>query len=186
VGDGSGTGGSTVDSSGGAALATCEDYCALIGDACQSDVQQYAAGAACEAVCAAMEQGEPGAMVGNTLECRAFYATNAAEAPAENCRRAGPSGDNGCGSNCESFCSLAMVLCTGDNAQWGLVQDCINDCSTYITDPPYSSNVTMGDSFACRMYHLTLASTQPVPHCSHIGPVSATCNDMVDTTGTTG
>ena len=139
---------------------------------------------ACEAVCATFTHADPGAMAGNSLECRSYHATNAAEDPAGHCRHAGPSGDGVCGGNCESFCTIAMAICTGDNAQWMLIDDCINDCQTYPIEPPYSTAATTGDSFACRMYHLTLASTEAVPHCSHIGPVSMPCTDMPDTTTT--
>lgn len=166
----------------GGTLATCADYCALINASCEGMLEQYVPGAACEAVCATFDQGPSGAMSGHSLECRAYHATNAAEDPEGHCRHAGPSGDGVCGGTCESFCTAAMEICTGDNAQWALVDDCIDDCQMFPVDPPYTSSVEPGDSFACRMYHLTLASTQVVPHCSHIALVSPVCNDMPDST----
>jgi hypothetical protein len=39
----------------------------------------------------------------------------------------------------------------------------------------YSTAVVSGDSYACRLYHLTQAAVDPVVHCGHIVEASPTC-----------
>ena len=40
---------------------------------------------------------------------------------------------------------------------------------------PYDAGDVAGNTFACRLYHLTVATTLPDAHCPHIQPTSATC-----------
>jgi hypothetical protein len=91
------------------------------------------------------------------------------------CGAAGPTGNGVCGAECESFCGLAMDLCTGELAQWPDVPSCITDCMQFPTDAMYNASVTEGDSYACRVYHLTVASLDPDVHCPHIALDSVTC-----------
>jgi hypothetical protein len=50
------------------------------------------------------------------------------------------------------------------------------DCGMFSTTPTYNASITSGNSFACRMYHLTAAAgVDPVFHCPHIQLASATC-----------
>jgi hypothetical protein len=137
---------------------------------------------------------------GNTLGCRTYHAAAAAGAgAATHCTHAGPTGgdlDDGaggtCGDGCVSFCQIAMVACTGANAQYlgsnGATpfDECYADCSGFavLKTPPYSTADTATDDFGCRMYHLTVAAegaTQAGTHCKHIvgtlddGGTSAVC-----------
>ena len=48
-------------------------------------------------------------------------------------------------------------------------------CAAFPTTPAYNAGVTGGDSFACRLYHLTAASGDPVTHCPHIKPTGGPC-----------
>lgn len=155
----------------------CTDYCELIGDHCQGDEAQYNGDALCEATCANMPVGNAGDELGNTASCRTFHAVLAAEEPETHCAHAGPAGDGTCGANCESFCSVALTLCDGDLSVFAGAEDCIDTCEGFATEPAYSANVPDGDSFACRLRHLTLASLQPEIHCSHIGTDSPVCFD---------
>ncbi len=155
----------------------CSDYCGLIGDHCQGDDAQYNGDAICEATCANMPVGNAGDELGNSASCRTFHAVLAAEEPSTHCAHAGPAGDGTCGADCESFCSVALTLCGGDLSVFSGAEDCISTCETFPTEPEYSADVPDGDSFACRLRHLTLASLQPEVHCSHIGTDSPVCFD---------
>lgn len=154
----------------------CASYCTLVGDHCEGDQEQYGGTVQCEATCAVMEAGEEGAVSGNTVACRTVHAINAGEDPQTHCIHAGPAGGGVCGGECESFCSHALLLCTGDNEAFADFEDCAADCGQFPTEPPYTSSVPDGDSFACRMHHLTLASLAPETHCPHIVLDSPICN----------
>lgn len=165
-----------ADDSTGAAADPCPEYCTLVNDHCEGEQAQYAGQSACEAVCAAIAPGTPEDQLGNTVGCRTFHAINAAEDPDTHCVHAGPAGAGVCGGNCESFCSLALQLCTGDFAEWTDVESCLTDCAQFPDDVPFSEAQSSGDSLACRLYHLSVAGLQPDVHCGHIGLVSDTCN----------
>ncbi|MBV1860069.1 MAG: hypothetical protein KUG77_16775 [Nannocystaceae bacterium] len=176
----SGTGDADASSGMGADTGdaeVCAEYCSLIGDHCEGENAQYNGDAICEATCANMPVGNIGDELGNSASCRTFHAVLAAEVPDTHCAHAGPAGDGTCGANCESFCSVAQTLCSGDLSVYAGTEDCIAACETFATDPPYSADVPDGDSFACRLRHLTLASLQPEVHCGHIAPVSPVCFD---------
>jgi hypothetical protein len=158
------------------AAAACSDYCTLIRDHCEGDLVQYSGTLDCERSCLAMQLGDPGAMTGNTVGCRTTHAILAARDPIVHCPHAGPSGGDLCGGACESFCSLAVKLCIDEHQVWSNVEECAGDCVQFPTDPPYAATVQSGDSYACRLAHLTLAALQPEVHCEHVAPVSVTCN----------
>lgn len=153
----------------------CADYCEIITDHCQDDAAQYSGAALCESSCQFIPQGTPGDALGNSVACRTFHAVLAAEDPSTHCLHAGPAGDGTCGADCESFCSLAFNTCPGDLSPYPDVEACVAACETYPVDPPYSADVPDGDTFACRLRHLTLASLQPDVHCSHVAEVSPVC-----------
>ena len=163
----------SVDDSTTEAPATpsCEEYCTLVTDHCTDDNAQYSGVAACEAVCAAMPLGDVGDELGNTVGCRTYHAIAAAEAQDPHCPHAGPSGAGVCGSPCESFCTLAAGLCTDADQQFADTEECVAACMMY----PIDSDAIDGDTFACRMYHLTVAALQPDVHCPHIVLDSPVC-----------
>lgn len=172
---GSESSGTAADGSTGAGADPCPQYCTLVSDHCAGDQAQYSGQGACEAVCAAIPPGSEDDQLGNTVGCRTYHAINAAEDPGTHCVHAGPAGGGVCGGNCESFCSLALELCTDDLAVWTDVESCLTDCGQFPDDVPFSETQVSGDSLACRLYHLTVAALQPDPHCSHIALVSETC-----------
>lgn len=155
----------------------CPDYCQLMDDHCDGDLAQYPGQAICEATCALMEPGEETDVLGNTASCRAHHALLAAESADPHCLHAGPTGDTTCGGPCESFCSLALVACPGELSPFLDADDCIAQCEAFDPEPRYSASVTEGDSYACRMHHLTLAALQSEVHCSHIATDSPVCRD---------
>lgn len=156
---------------------TCANYCSTIATNCTTGLTQYSEEAACLATCAFWQPGAATDMAGNTRGCRIYHAGVAAGAPDVHCRHAGPGGDGACGTNCEGFCTLAMGACAGQaNPPYADTAACMTACNGFATTPTYSASVTGGDSFACRLYHATAASTNPATHCPHTGVTSATCN----------
>lgn len=159
------------------AVEACADYCSLITDHCSDDEAQYSGTALCESACANMPAGNPGDDLGNSVACRTFHSVLAAEDPEEHCLHAGPAGDGICGADCESFCVLAFNTCPGALSPYPDSESCIAACEGFAPEPSYSAEVPDGDTFACRLRHLTLASLQPEIHCSHIAPESPVCFD---------
>lgn len=178
------TGGDAGESSSGGegesspAVDPCPQYCELIGDHCEPDLAQYSGQVICEATCALMDPGEQGDVLGNTASCRLHHAVLAAESPEPHCLHAGPTGDTTCGGPCESFCSLALEACQGELSPFAGADACIAACESWNPEPRYVTTVQTGDSYACRMYHLTLAAVQPEEHCSHIATDSPVCFDL--------
>ena len=52
---------------------------------------------------------------------------------------------------------------------------CKTECAAFKDTVAYNATGSSGDSLACRLYHLTVASTTPDPHCMHITKASPTC-----------
>jgi hypothetical protein len=155
----------------------CTDYCNEMAINCTGANLMYFSNAACLATCAQLPQGALTDMGGqDTLGCRLYHGgAPAAGDPMTHCPHAGPAGEAVCGPDCTSFCTLAAGLCTGANKQWPDMASCLTDCATFPTAPQYNASITSGNSFACRMYHLTAASLAPSTHCPHIQKVSAVC-----------
>jgi hypothetical protein len=174
-GDDAGGGGDDAggDTDGGMTVTLdCATYCGRIMTACTAGNAQYASMDNCMDTCAAFPEGAISDTGGNTLGCRIYHAGAAADDADMHCSHAGPLGDGACGGDCESFCTIAVDLCPAAYASMGM---CMGACDGY-TPGDYSTASTSGDTLACRMYHLTAASTDPVPHCTHIGSTSPTCN----------
>lgn len=161
---------STGDDTG--AVVDCDAYCDLIGLNCDGDFTQYGSRDTCMTSCAAFAPGSPGDMSGNSLACRHYHAGLAAMANDVHCTHAGPGGDMACGSNCEGFCAIAGKYCP---EAWADHDACIVACATFPTDEVYDANDVGGNTFACRLYHVTAASLDPMVHCAHIKGDSATC-----------
>jgi hypothetical protein len=159
-------------------MLTCDSYCARVMQNCSGTNQQYGSMANCTASCSRWQMGALADTGGNTLGCRLYHAGAAMTGPDVHCRHAGPAGDGVCGANCESFCTLVLGACTGGTTQYnGDMGTCMTACGGYATTPPYSSMVGTGDSFACRLYHATMAASTPSPHCSHTATVSVPCKN---------
>jgi hypothetical protein len=152
----------------------CAAYCEAIEANCEQDRLQYSSVEQCRAVCDTFEIGKKGDESGNTAYCRAHFAEEAEESPGH-CASAGPGGDDVCGGNCESFCHIQTVVCTGANRRYATVTECLDACEALDMSDSYSSNVLEGDTFSCRLAHLVLATTSPDEHCPHIAPASAAC-----------
>ena len=156
---------------------TCANYCTSIMANCTGANQQYSSAAECMSSCAHAPVGLVADTSGNTLGCRSYHAgMPAMTGPDLHCRHAGPGGDGACGDNCLGFCTLVMGACTGANAQYGgNLSMCMTACAAFATTPAYNSMQTSGNTFACRLYHATVASGNPAMHCAHVGASGGPC-----------
>ena len=168
---GTGTGGGTTGTGTGGGAPDCASYCTAIMANCTAANAQYTNQADCEATCAALDLGTAADMSGNTVGCRAYHAGAASADPATHCPHAGPLGAGVCGDPCKSFCQIAVDICP---AAYTSAMDCETACGL-MTAGDYSTAATSGDTLACRMYHLQVASTDQATHCGHVGAVSPTC-----------
>ncbi len=161
---------------------TCAIYCAAVTANCTGANAQYVNLDSCLGSCAGLSQGNIGATAGNNLECRGYHAGAPAQSNAGlHCPHAGPSGAGTCGSDCEGFCAINLAACTGGNVAFATLNDCTTACTAFpssaITN--YNDSTTSGNTYACRMYHLSVAATaggaQAATHCSHTKTASAPC-----------
>ena len=155
---------------------SCASYCATIATNCTGANVQYMSTTDCMNSCATWMEGATTDMSGNTLGCRTYHAGAAAGNPGLHCTHAGPGGNGACGANCDGFCTLVLGVCTGADEVYADDPTCQAACAGWAQTPAYSSTVQSGDSFACRMYHATAASTTPGLHCPHTADLSSTCN----------
>ena len=160
--------GEDVDPRAGA----CEDYCDVVMRNCNGNVAQYTDLSTCMAVCEAMPLGDPVSPTGDTIACRTFQAALAEDDSVMACTKAGPGGDGACGGNCESFCAIADEVCPDTFADSAA---CLTACGGFSTAEVYDASDIAGDSFACRLYHLTAAASDPGVHCPHIVAQSPVC-----------
>ena len=162
--------------------ATCAAYCASIQANCTGNSAQYGTVDTCLGSCAGFMAGTIGAQAGNNLECRAYHAKAAQGDATTHCPHAGPAGDGVCGANCDGFCAIQAAACTAGNVQFASIDACKTACNGYTgATARYDSNTTSGDSFKCRMYHLSVSATpggsQATTHCPHIAATSAACHN---------
>lgn len=177
-GDAGGDGPPVVADAGAASL--CDKYCEEVTEHCTGDLQQYRDLRQCQTVCELFPQGELASRANeNTVACRLRYASNARYAAGTEqsayCRQAGPGGDGRCGTNCESYCTLMMQVCSAEVAaiyRYETVEECIGACSALpVSDEPYSSAsivVADGNHVQCRLFHVTSAAMLDAEeHCEH-------------------
>jgi len=165
------------DNGGGvdAAAASCDTYCDTIQQNCSGVETQYTSRDVCLSTCATFAQGTAGAQSGNNLECREYHAGAALGDPTTHCVHAGPGGAGVCGDNCDGFCATVIAACTGGNLAYASLDDCLNMCQAFADTEKYDVSDQAGDTLACRIYHSTVATVDPVTHCMHTLPVSDTC-----------
>ncbi len=153
----------------------CEDYCVLVMRNCQGAVAQFSDVSTCRATCETLELGAPDDRGGQTIACRTYWAAIAEGDPTA-CTRAGPGGDGTCGTNCESFCAITDALCSDQSVPpYASVAACLAACPGLDATETYDASDIAGNTLACRIYHLTAASTDPDTHCSHTAVNSVTC-----------
>jgi hypothetical protein len=165
--------GTSVDELGNA----CEDYCTLVMRNCQGAVAQYPDLSTCMSTCESMPIGDDGARAGNSIECRTFWAA-ISEGNMADCVKAGPGGAGTCGTNCESFCASTLEICSdvpGVTPPYDSAAECMGACNGYSMTEVFDASDISGNTFACRLYHMTAASSDPLTHCQHTGVDSAVC-----------
>jgi hypothetical protein len=128
------------------------------------------------------------------LFCRRYHVQVARTSPANaeaHCPHA-IYGDDQCGSDCESYCTISMGVCTGANAQYNgtsAMSDCMAACANFRVSGDYV-NVTAGNTAQCRTYHASVASTnaaEAATHCPHTGPSGGgVCVDADDDSAAAG
>ncbi|WP_437586574.1 hypothetical protein [Sorangium sp. So ce1000] len=172
--DGDGGSGATTSSSsgGGTPEVSCSTYCTAIMANCTGDGVQYGSQESCEAFCANLPAGTAGDTTGNSLACRAYHADAAKADALTHCIHAGPSGGGACGTAIEAFCEVAPAACPDVYADKAA---CDAEAAGFDAEAPYAGPGSMGDTLACRLYHLTEASALAVAHCPHIGETSPVC-----------
>jgi len=84
------------------------------------------------------------------------------------------------GTQCDDFCTLYTSTCWSINNIYNTMASCLHECQYWHADPACAGqgiNATTcvsGNSFECRGYHLTVASSSPTNaaiHCYHASPV---------------
>jgi hypothetical protein len=115
---------------------------------------------------------------GNTLDCRLYHAGVAGNAAFKDghCEHSGANGKAVCGTACEGYCQLIMGGCTGTNAQFANVAQCLNWCATYPTVGAERPYATGNDTYQCHIYHAQVAVQRgdiADVHCTHAGPTGA-------------
>jgi hypothetical protein len=153
----------------------CNDYCTLVMRNCQGAVAQYPDLSTCMSTCQTMPIGTDGQRDGNNIECRTFWAA-ISEGNMGECVKAGPGGAGVCGSNCESFCASTLEICSDQPVPpYNSAAECMSACNGYSMTEVFDASDISGDTFACRLYHMTAASTDANTHCQHTGVDSAVC-----------
>ncbi len=170
-----GQGGAATGGQGGSAGAPagCASYCDTVQTNCAGGDMQYPSKDACLNVCALFPPGLANDQSGNSLSCRSYHATAAASDSKLHCPHAGPSGAGTCGTGCEGYCNIMLTTCS---SEFKGPTDCVSSCSLYTgadaTD--YNTSFVSGDSLNCRIYHATVAASDPAGgtatiHCPHSG-----------------
>jgi len=157
----------------------CTQYCDSIANTCVQANAQYQDAESCKATCALLPPGDSAEPVGNTVACRFETLEQAKDTGAVDslCPAAGPAGFDDasqqvCGDRCNTYCDLMKTICSGkaDIAALDL-ETCLTECSKVTDNPAFDP--TNGDikdhddSIQCRLWHLSVATTAPDPHCAH-------------------
>lgn len=162
-GGGAGSDASTGPGPDGATPVSCTTYCQTILQNCGAadggvgGTPQYYDPTDCQNTCALFQMGMYGDM-GNTVGCRQYHATLAAQDPVTHCPHAGAGGGGLCGGRCDDYCTLVMAHCTvanGADPPYGSQADCLAACNAY----PYMADASDYDpnvigSLNCLDYHL--------------------------------
>jgi hypothetical protein len=145
----------------------CDSYCAAIMETCTGDLAQYDNMQNCVDSCANFPTGALTDSSGNTLGCRVYY-TEAARGDAQaHCEHAGPGGGGMCGATiCAGFCSIVVAECPTQWPSNALCTNATTGCPAVTSTPPYKAPST-GNTIQCRLYHATMAATDPGGHCGH-------------------
>lgn len=70
-------------------------------------------------------------------------------------------------ATCEAYCDASLTTCVEGNAQFTNRAECLEKCPSFSTQGEDGDK--KGNTLQCRMYHLSVASTDPMLHCPHSG-----------------
>jgi hypothetical protein len=180
-----------IDTPGLLAL-DCATYCTHLQADCTAANAQISM-MNCMGTCMAFPPGAATDTSGNTLGCRNYHLQNIevrGMSPATHCPHAGPVGGPIAGatavcgtSPCDDFCAAQTKVCGTDAApvmvggmtitnRYPTLAACTTACALFTKTPEASPSVTTGNTFACRIYHLTNAAAQTAfagaqAHCGH-------------------
>jgi hypothetical protein len=161
---------------------SCSNYCAFLGSACTGGNQQLDS-PTCTALCNALTTngtqnlGNLFDTSGNTIGCRTYHSCAASMSSANamtHCPHANIwSGGDTCGTQCDAFCQIDVAVCTGQNAVFSGMNECLSKCGAWAAG---TQGATSGNSLACREHYLALgAVSAPSTNCPKTGDVSAAC-----------
>lgn len=157
---------------------SCTSYCTFLNMACTGGNAQIA-DPTCTALCNALGAQNLGTLndtASDTIGCRIYHscaASMSATNAAVHCPHAGiwSAGDT-CGTQCDAFCQINFAVCTGQNAAFTGMNECLSKCGMWA---PGTSGATSGNSRACREHYLELATTNAATNCPNTKDVSAAC-----------
>lgn len=187
---GPGGGGLCTDN---AALPSCEGYCALYMDACESisTTWGFASLGECIKECGALPPSPDYSAVsapdsGDTLACRLYYASAAMLDADTYCKRAGLRPEGSCVGDvseppsCENYCRAIGVACSGELEVYENRAQCEAVCAEL--DAGSKTDSGHQDTVGCRSAHAYNALlTQPSIHCPHAGPAGdGMCSEPED------
>lgn len=76
-------------------------------------------------------------------------------------------------TGCAGYCTQITTNCTGDNAQYASMTDCMETCAA-LAWPEGTAGDTSGNTIQCRIYHGGApAASNPGEHCPHAGASGA-------------
>ena len=171
---------------GGICGTWCESLCRLTGAACTGANAAYASAAECAALCGWLpDGGSPGAITGDSVQCRAQHAAAAVtgDAPSE-CAAAELSGGGTCVDplpTCAAYCGRITAACTGGLAQFSDASTCLSWCLE-LGAPPVGANGDVGvNTLGCRSAWVTTAESAPGLACAPAGPTGGNvCGSWCD------
>jgi hypothetical protein len=143
----------------------CPDYCALMEDSCPGSFDE----GICQLTCNGLGFA-PGTLADdavNTLGCRMYHAATNFYGFG-GCEAAYISGGDVCGPYCDTYCDLALSLCTGPSQLFNSLDTCDLACGFYAKNG--GTYDYKGDTIQCRFNHFAGAINNPGLHCPHAGP----------------
>lgn len=163
----------------------CESYCTMFAGACSQD--QCGSYEGCLHACSALldtgvwdlhEDHD-----GDTLQCRLVHLENASIQPKQHCPHSliiAPTAfcnwtiDEGkkdssrpTEPDCDDYCRVVGVACTGDNAVYESKEQCEAVCEHFV---PGEFTDKIENTRGCRIYHAHNSLCLPAQHCSHAAP----------------
>jgi hypothetical protein len=161
----------------------CATYCDFYSTTCAMNNGGVDKGT-CNSLCKALTNsdmanlGTAADTSGDTLGCRLYHTCAASSGmTAAHCGHAGiwSAGDT-CGTQCDAYCTINLKVCTGANAAFQGMNECLSKCGGWATTGKPGD--AMGNTLQCREYHLGVASSSDMnamTHCPHTGDVSSQC-----------